>query len=102
AAELGAAAVMLLHRERFGAADVDGPEIPAPRRSAPKAKKRDDHPAAAGGKVTLFISLGKEAGIRPADLVGAIANEAHVESRNIGPIDIQHRFAVVGVPADRA
>jgi ATP-dependent RNA helicase DeaD len=103
-AELGAAAVMLLHRERFGAAEVEGPDIPAPRRSVPKAprppKGRDEH--AAGGKVTLFISLGKEAGIRPGDLVGAIANEANLESRHIGPIDIQHRFSLVGVPAERA
>ena len=111
-AELGAAAIMLLHREHFGSAEVELADIPVPRRSAPKAQRgeRPDRPerthrtpsASVGGKATLFISLGKEAGIRPGDLVGAIANEAGVSSKDIGPIDIQHRFALVGVPDDRA
>ncbi len=100
-AELGAAAIMLLHREHFGSAEVDLADIPAPRRSAPKAP-RQHRPSAPGAKATLFISLGREAGVRPADLVGAIANEAHVESKHIGPIEIQHRFSLVGVPDDRA
>jgi len=100
-AEIGAAAVMLLHREHFGSAEVELTDIPAPRRSAPKPP-RPHRPAAPGGKASLFISLGKEAGIRPADLVGAIANEANVPSRDIGPIEIQHRFSLVGVPGDRA
>jgi ATP-dependent RNA helicase DeaD len=39
------------------------------------------------------------AGIRPADLVGAIANEAQISSREIGPIEIADRFSLVGVPA---
>ena len=106
--ELGAAAVMLLHREHFGSAEVDAADIPAPRASAPRHErpagkpKGGARPRSHDGKATLFISLGREAGIRPGDLVGAIANEANLESRDIGPIDIQHRFSLVGVPEERA
>jgi ATP-dependent RNA helicase DeaD len=38
-------------------------------------------------------------GIRPGDLVGAIANETGLAGRDIGPIRITERFSVVGVPA---
>jgi ATP-dependent RNA helicase DeaD len=49
----------------------------------------------------VYIGLGRSVGIRPADLVGAIANETGLEGRSIGPIKITDRFAVVGVPADQ-
>ncbi len=55
------------------------------------------------GDVTrLYVALGKKAGIRPADLVGAIANEAGVDSRDIGAIEIADRFSLVEVPNDAA
>jgi ATP-dependent RNA helicase DeaD len=50
----------------------------------------------------LYIGLGRSAGIRPADLVGAIANEARINSRDIGAIDIADRFSLVEVPASEA
>jgi ATP-dependent RNA helicase DeaD len=50
----------------------------------------------------LRISLGKQAGLRPADLVGAIANEAGLAARSIGAIDIGERFATVEVPSSDA
>jgi ATP-dependent RNA helicase DeaD len=37
--------------------------------------------------------------VRPADIVGAIANEAGVPGRSIGAIDIYDRFSFVDVPA---
>jgi ATP-dependent RNA helicase DeaD len=52
--------------------------------------------------VRLFIGAGREAGIRPADLVGAIANEARVGSSRLGAIEIRDRFSLVEVPADAA
>ncbi len=124
--QLAAAATMLLHEEHFGTETLDEINIPVPRASIAKAQQftrpvpprmhqhsggergerpeRQDRGRPAGGdddKVTLFVGAGTEAGIRPADLVGAIANEAKVESRLIGPIQIRERYALVGVPADR-
>jgi ATP-dependent RNA helicase DeaD len=100
--QLAAAAVTLLHEEHFGDASVDEIDIPVPRASLPKqrpqraARRGDDE------KVTLFVGAGAEAGIRPGDLVGAIANEAQIDSKHIGPIQIRDRFSLVGVPADSA
>ena len=39
----------------------------------------------------------RSAGIRPADLVGAITNEARVDARQIGAIDIADGFSLVEV-----
>lgn len=50
----------------------------------------------------LYIGLGRRAGIRPADLVGAITNEAGVAGRVIGAIDIADLFSLVEVPEDSA
>jgi ATP-dependent RNA helicase DeaD len=45
---------------------------------------------------------GGSAGIRPKDLVGAIAGETSVSGRQIGAIQITQRFSLVEVPADKA
>jgi ATP-dependent RNA helicase DeaD len=46
----------------------------------------------------LYIGVGRKGGVRPGDLVGAIANEAGVDSRDIGAIEIADRFSLVEVP----
>ena len=48
--------------------------------------------------ITLQMSVGKRDGIRPADIVGSIANEANIAGRDIGPIDIQDEVTYVGIP----
>jgi len=50
------------------------------------------------GMTRLFIGAGSERGIRPQDLVGAIANEAGLTGRQIGAIEIADRFSLVEVP----
>jgi len=50
----------------------------------------------------LFVGLGRSSGIRPQDLVGAIANEAGIDARGIGSIDIAEEFSLVDVPEDEA
>jgi ATP-dependent RNA helicase DeaD len=49
----------------------------------------------------LYIGLGRKSGMRPADIVGAIANEAGVSPRDIGAIDITDKFSIVEVPTER-
>jgi ATP-dependent RNA helicase DeaD len=56
----------------------------------------------AGLTVRLFVGLGREAGLRPADLVGAITGETDLTGRQVGAIDIGDRFALVDVPAEAA
>ena len=50
----------------------------------------------------LFVGLGHIAGLRPGDLVGAIAGETGLSGRQIGAIDISDRFSLVEVPSEEA
>ena len=53
-----------------------------------------------GGMARLFLSAGRRNGVRPADIVGAIANEAGVPGKSIGSIDIYDNFTFVEVPEE--
>ena len=46
----------------------------------------------------LFVSAGRSAGVGPGDLVGAITNEARLDSRQLGKITIAPHHALVEVP----
>lgn len=52
------------------------------------------------GMTRLLVDAGRSHGVRPADIVGAIANEAGVPGRAIGAIDIYDDFTLVDVPAE--
>ncbi len=96
------------------------PERPASRHDrerapTPKAGSRRHEAAKAGSKAggkkritpewdvaRLYIGAGRNSNIRPADLVGAIVNEAGVDARAIGAIQITDRFALVEVPDEIA
>ncbi|HKI03970.1 MAG TPA: DEAD/DEAH box helicase [Thermoanaerobaculia bacterium] len=56
-------------------------------------------PRAEDGMVRLFIAAGSRAGVRPGDIVGAIANEAGVPGKSIGSIDIYDGFTFVELPS---
>ena len=45
------------------------------------------------------MAVGKNDGIRPADVVGSIANEANIPGREIGPIDIRDDVTYVSIPS---
>ena len=50
----------------------------------------------------LFVGAGRAAGMRPSDLVGAIANEAGLAGDRIGSIQIAEGFSLVEVPEAEA
>ncbi|MBP1464192.1 DEAD/DEAH box helicase [Candidatus Chloroploca sp. M-50] len=54
------------------------------------------------GMTRLFLDVGRLDRVRPADIVGAIANEIGIPGRQIGSIDIYDRFAFVEVPSEHA
>jgi ATP-dependent RNA helicase DeaD len=105
---IAAAAVKVAHAAEDGDAeerDVPSPAIPREERyrgpaagpRAPRPRPRDD-----GRSMSrIFIGAGRQAGIRPADLVGAITNEAGITSRDLGAIEITDRFSLVEVPDDQ-
>ena len=90
-AEVAASAVRLARGDK--ALDLPTSEPEPNFRPLPATKS-------SGAVVQLFIGAGKSAGVRPADIVGAIANEANLPGRSIGPIEIFDRYALVGVPIE--
>jgi ATP-dependent RNA helicase DeaD len=91
-ADVAAAAARLAHGTRAVGTPVAEAPAPAPREKAPA---RDDEEA----KVRLSMALGKRDGIRPADVVGSIANEAGISGSEIGPIEIRDEITYVSIPA---
>ena len=97
--DIAAAAVKMAHMATVGEGDereIAAATPPEPPRT-PDGATRASRPAEAGF-VRLFVGAGRAAGIRPADLVGAIASEAHVPAKAIGGIRIAENFSVVEVP----
>jgi ATP-dependent RNA helicase DeaD len=65
----------------------------------PLEPEPEQMPQVEDGMVRLLIDAGRFSGVRPADIVGAIANEADVPGKVIGAIDIYDDFTLVDVPA---
>ena len=62
----------------------------------------DHKTARGGGKVRLFINLGKNQNIKPGDIVGAIAGETGMPGKLIGSIDMYDKYTFVEVPRAQA
>jgi ATP-dependent RNA helicase DeaD len=110
--DVAVAAVTLLH-EGEDADELDDTDIPEvsllPAKGGKGGGKKGKGGKAGGrspqgrdGVTTLWIGLGKRVGLRPKDVVGAIANESSVSGREIGNIDITPNFTLVEVPSDKA
>ena len=84
-AEIAAAAARLARGDKPLEVEVE----PAPERIARTEE----------GMVRLFIDAGSRGGVRPGDIVGAIANEAGVPGKAIGSIDIYDDFTFVEIPS---
>jgi len=98
-------------RPRFEPREDRGPRSDAGERAArpprahdgeERAPRRDIAPRGEPevGMETYRIEVGHTHGVKPANIVGAIANEAGLESRYIGRIDIHDDYSVLDLPAD--
>ena len=116
--EVALAAVKLAHESSGAAADEE--EIPdvQPRPEGNDKKKWDRDKGSSGksggydkddrgpkkprgpseGMTRIYVAAGRSSGIRPGDLVGAIAGETDLSGRDIGAIEIADRFSLVEVP----
>ena len=75
-------------------------EAPAPRDVPAGGADWEPRPTRrrqSAGMIRIRVGVGRRAGIRPADLVGAIANESGIDSRAIGAIDIADAYSLVEV-----
>lgn len=108
--DLAAAAFKLLLGVRPDLNDdkLAEPERPERRENEPGSKKQflkkrreRENLGPERGMTRLYMDIGREDGVRPGDIVGAIANEANIPGRAIGAIDIYDRFSLVDVPSNQ-
>ena len=124
--QVAMAAVKLAHRADGSDADeaeeIPEPILPREGPARPARTGRDPRGARGGGPrhdtgprrgprngdggqgryARLYIGAGREAGIRPQDLVGAITGEAGIAGHQVGAIEIADRFSLVEVAEEVA
>ena len=121
-AEVALAALQLLHQPSLAEDEVDfatvqpgprefrserpdrgdrpgRPDRPRPGRNAGEERARVGRRPTGRGMAKIYFGIGRDAGVAPRDLVGAIANEAGIPGKDIGTIDMTDRFALVEVPS---
>ena len=110
--EIAAALAYLVQRDRpleIKASEM--PAVTAPRPRDEGERKRRDRPrdasamrATEAGMVRYRINVGRAHGAQPKNIVGAIANEAGLDSQHIGHIKLYDNYSTVdlpdGMPAD--
>ncbi|MGE0393056.1 MAG: DEAD/DEAH box helicase [Vicinamibacterales bacterium] len=105
--DVAAAAVMLADRAAGGTNDDVEIAAAAPASGSPAgrghmARSGGDSRRQSDGGARIFFGAGRKAGIRPADLVGAITGEAGLPSRAVRVVQIAEAFSVVEVPDEEA
>jgi ATP-dependent RNA helicase DeaD len=83
-------------RDREGGRDRDSGGREASRRDKPGRRDKQPEP----GMRRYHVGVGRDHGVMPGNLVGAIANEAQLRSRQIGQIHIHQQFSTVDLPED--
>ncbi|HET8931576.1 MAG TPA: DEAD/DEAH box helicase [Acidimicrobiales bacterium] len=123
AVEIALAALKLAHEATVGSSDgerdippahlaSDRPKRDRTGRSGPSRQSgrddrgprrdRDDRRSKSGGRdmTRLYVAAGYAGGVKPGDLVGAIAGETSLSGKDIGHIEITNNFSLVEVPSD--
>ena len=112
------AALQVLYDEAAGEHDeVDVPQYDlTPRREQGRGDRSGDRRSGADvraaarahdrtrsddGTGSVWLSVGRNVGVRPKDVVGAVCGESGLSGSEIGHIAIMGRFTLVEVPADR-
>jgi ATP-dependent RNA helicase DeaD len=96
--DIALGAVKMGHEATTAGGGDDDEEIPEER--APKEKGRSGARRASGRVSRIFVGVGRAAGVRPGDLVGAITGEAGIRGGQIGSIQVSERFSLVEISDD--
>jgi ATP-dependent RNA helicase DeaD len=97
--DIAAAAVKILI-EQQGIQLNPPPEAPPGKRGDGPPRDRDD--LARVNEVEIVLSMGRYGGLRPQDVVGALANEAGIRGTEIGRISLFDKKCFVGLPRQLA
>lgn len=77
---------------------LPAPSLPAAPRERPERRPREARREEAAEVETFRVEVGARDGVKPANLVGAIANEADLDSAYIGRIEILDDHSLVELP----
>ena len=69
---------------------------PAERRPAPARAMREH--VTENGKRTYRLEVGHDHGVKPGNIVGAVANEANIDSQFIGRLSIRGHYSLIDLP----
>jgi ATP-dependent RNA helicase DeaD len=100
--QVAMAAVKLYHLAITPDSEDASRPVSQAREESPRPGFQSGPKTNAGGMARIYIGVGKQGGVRPQDLVGAIANEAGIAGGLIGAIQITDRFSLVEVPEEVA
>lgn len=76
---------------------IEEPPIFKPKRDYKEERKGNSREVPKEGMVRLHLNIGKKQQILPKDILGAIANEAHIPGRAIGAIDMYDKYTFVNI-----
>lgn len=86
--------------------ELDPRASPKSEGRGPRGRKDRTHvsrgSSGSGEMTRLFIGMGRRRGLRPGDIVGAIAGESNLSGKAIGAIEISDQFSLVEVPESAA
>ncbi|MBR2513864.1 MAG: DEAD/DEAH box helicase [Halomonas sp.] len=103
AIELACAFAAMARADEAPIGRLQAPRKEKPMRDgAPAGKpgaRRERSSAPSEGMTRYRVSVGHKDGVKPGQLVGALANEGGIEGARIGRIDIRNAFSVVELPS---
>ncbi len=103
----GTTPLLISEKEQRGPVDFNASESREGRgrndRGAERGTRRErgeKGPREPQGEMKRYqLSVGREHGVKPGNIVGAIANEANLDSKYIGQIEIQDSTTLIDLPA---
>ncbi len=97
AAELAAAALHVLERERAQRRKAETNQLPVARARPTEGDSPRASTGGGGGMTRLFMTVGTRDGVKTGDLMGMIAGEGGIPGDRVGKIDLRESHALVEV-----
>ena len=102
AAEVAAAALYLLERERAQRRMADAASASTPRAAARAPEGDRASSASSGGMTRVFMTIGTRDGIKSGDLIAAISGDGGIAADKIGKIDMRESHSLVEIASGDA
>jgi ATP-dependent RNA helicase DeaD len=97
--ELACAFARMARADEAPIGRLQAPRVERNDRNARDAKPKHRDGAPREGMTRYRVAVGHQDGVKPGQLVGALANEGGIEGARIGRIDIRNAFSVVELPS---